>query len=433
MIAAKKRALQAPAGAVRRAIALDAELCAEEDGGGAYTFGFDRAGGVLRRGVGAQPLFGEKQLPEDDLPAALFFGGTAALCGESGALYVRGADGFSDSGMRFARVPNAVAVPEGGMLLWDGSTAAFVNEGEAQDAELGGFTAAAYSYDRLWLGQGMNLRFSAPASADFTGGRGAGGSFEAPDGAGDIAALCPLGSDLYVFRARGIERLTARGDEEAFSLHSVCACPAVYGDTVAAAGEGILFLTERGLYRFGGSAASPFAEEFAPCFAGVAQSDARGCVADGLYFLQARARIGGAEEPVLAVFRTDGSGGYILRRAVTGLNAYGGSAHCVCDGKPCRIVPSGMFAGRYGRAVWSCGVDAPEGRGILRSVCVRADGVFSLTVRSERGTRYLRVLPGVRSLPVSLPGEHFVLRLEGEDAGTVYSVSARFAAKGGLA
>lgn len=433
MIAAKKQPLRAPASAVRRSIPLGGAACAAEEGEGAYTFGFDRADGTLRRGAGAAALSAEGVPANDPVSAAFFDQGCAALVGESGRLYLRGEEEYEEGGLTFARTPCALAVPDGGMLLWDGTVSAFLTESGAEQTAFGAFAAAAYSYDRLWLGEGSRLRFSAPASSDLAGGRGQGGYIDVPDGAGKIAALCPLRGGLYLFRERGIERLDARGDEEEFSLHGACACPQVYGETVAAAGEGIFFLTARGPYRFDGNKAAPFAADFAPFFAGVRQEGARACAAGGRYFLQARARIGGKDEDVLAVFRTDGTGGYILRRAVRGIAACGDNVYFAYEGKPCRLAEGGAFVGRYGRAVWSRAVEAPASRGLLRSVCVRADGVFSLTVRSERGTRYLRVLPGEHVLPVSLPGERFILRLEGEDAGTVYSLSARFAQKGGPA
>ena len=194
----------------------------------------------------------------------------------------------------------------------------------------------------------------------------------------------------------------------------------------------MFFLTERGIFLFGGSTARPFAEDFAPFFAGVEQPDARGCVAGGRYFLQAQARIDGRVLPVLAVFRTDGSGGYLLRRAVTGLTACGGAAYCVSGGKPCRLTEGGPFAGTYDGAMWSRTIEPPAERGVMRSLCVQAEGVFRLSVQSERGTRYLRAAGGVQTLPVSLPGNRFTVRAESEGAGTLYALSARFV-KGGTA
>ena len=424
----------------RRTVAVALDKAAEYAAESEFSYGFDRSEGTLARGAGAEEFSPGAALPSGEAPAALFrvraaAGDAFALVCRSGKLYGCAPGGaFADAGVTFAGVPAAAPFFDADgkecLALSDGAAVAVLSENGAEKSEtIPAFACAAFHFERLWSLNGAKARFSSPADAcDFTAGRGGGGAIDFPDGAGAIAAALPFRGGLYLLRERGVQELAAEGDERAFRLRDVCACTRICGATAAAAPEGIFWLAEDGLYRFDGARAEPFAEEFAPVVAGADLAAARAAVWGNRYVLQARARLGGREEDVLAVLRTDGAGGYVLRRAVSGLTACGGEVFFVCGGKVCRLRGDGPFLDSYGRAAWAGTVRAPWPDGTLRALRVRLRGQFTLTVMGGRGLRRAEIAGDgeTKVCPVRLAGDSFVVRLETDGPGCVYALSAQF-------
>lgn len=431
---ARKSPLSVAAARRTAAVALGGPARAAVGEDGAFSYGFDRADGTLSRGAGASCYIAAAALPAGEEAAGLFglpAGGAEALYCRSGKLYARTAGAFSDTGVNFAAVPASVRFFDGAeekLALSDGVSVAVLGaQGCAAAEGIPPFSAAAFWYERLWTFAGSGAEYSAPADpASFAAARGGGGSVSFPDAAGEIEAAVTFRGGLFLLRGRGVQELSARGDERAFCLGDVCACPRLYGATAAAAPEGVFWLSESGLCRFDGSKVQPFAEDFAGFFAGVEQPAARAAVWRGNYVLSARARLGGEVEDVLALFRCDGSGGYILRRAARGLASCGDAVTFVHGGAVYRLTEGGPFAGVYGRAVWAREVRSPYAGGLLRAVRVRAEGSFLLTVRGPHGLRRLPVFDGERDYPVKLAGDAFALRLESDGPGRVLSLRAEF-------
>lgn len=370
------------------------------------------------------------ELPAGEMPAAAFrlqaAGGEARLlyC-ESGKTYYRLPTGgaFVQDAVQFSRVPACVEITaeENALLFSDGeSIALLTEEGFAAREDIPAFVCGAWYYERLWLalpGEGGNIKFSAPADfSDFGEVIGGGGSIGFPDAMGEVRALVPLGIYIYVVRARGVQRLEARGSERDFILRDLFSCGDILAGSAAAV-AGKLFWAERGgVFSYGGSGE---AEEVCPAFCEnlplAEANEVRGGAFGRRYALQ----IG----DMLALFRAEGDGACIAAKNVGGLTCLGGGALCVYRGDVCAV-----SAGEPSLCVWESEPYSAGGRSLLRAVRVRASGAFTLTIESGEGKRRIEIAGrgGERRYPVNLAGENFVFRLRAEREGKVRSLSAEY-------
>ena len=402
-------------------------------GEGALPLGLVCRGGVLTAGTQLSPL------PAEGLPEgaeAVFSANGAYLAYAGGAVYVRaaGAAGYVRSALAFARIPSAVRVYDGtageALLLSDGVKCALLTKSGLAEEAVPAFSAAAYAYERLWLvtGEqgGVRLRYSSFEDwRDFAEAAGGGGYLDVPDGAGSIAALVCFENAVYLFRAYGLQRLDARGDERAFAVRDVCTCARVYGESVAVCGGHIVWLGEDGLHAYNGSGAAPFAQPLSARLCGE-QAAARGCAANGLYYLQADVRLAGGRVRALCSVGENGESFSLLAGSFTGLAGCGGQALAVY-GVPC-VLREGQAEGLCPRRAWECALQPPAGARLQR-LCLDADAGFTLRVSGARGSRSFCVRRGgAQSFPVQLAGTKFRVRIEGGGAcGQVRSLAAVWA------
>ncbi len=375
------------------------------------------------------PVSAGWELPAGETAAAAFrlqtAGGEARLlyC-VSGKTYYRVPAGtFAASGVQFSRIPACVeiAAEENCLLFSDGeSVALLTKDGFAVREDIPAFVCGAWYYERLWLalpGAGGKIKFSAPADfSDFGEVIGGGGSIGFPDAMGEVRALVPLGIYIYVVRARGVQRLEARGSERNFILRDLFFCGDILAGSAAAV-AGKLFWAERGgVFSYGGSGE---AEEVCPAFCEnlplAEANEVRGGAFGRRYALQ----IG----DMLAFFRAEGDGACIAAKNVGGLTCLGGGALCVYRGDVCAV-----SAGEPFLCVWESEPNSAGGRALLRAVRVRASGTFTLTIESGEGKRSIEIAGrgGERRYPVNLAGENFVFRLRAERGGKVRSLSAEY-------
>lgn len=391
------------------------------DSESARSFGFAPSGGALRCAPVLRPL--DISPPAGETPAAAYrletgSGSCYALYCASGKTYFMGAAGtFAESAISFSRMPAAVEAyaDEHVVLLSDGAnTALMTAEGIAAREDIPAFACGAWHYERLWLAAAGedSVRFSAPGSyADFSEGTGRGGKIAFPDATGEISALVPLGIYLYVFRARGVQRLEARGAERDFSLRDLFGCGGIYAGSAAAAGGKLFWAEEDGIYASDGTRAERIRSDL--CGQPLsAASEMRAAAVGRGYALS----VG----QTLAVIDADGAA-YIAAEDAAGLVPYACGALCIRQGKIC------AFAAQNALRTWTSGPVSAGGRAVLRAVRVRARGRFDLCIASGGGERRISVFgEGTRRYPVNLAGENFTFRLQTEGAGEVYSLSAEY-------
>ncbi len=110
------------------------------------------------------------------------------------------------------------------------------------------------------------------------------GFIKMADGRGKLIKLVSFGGYLYIFRERGISRLTANGSQEDFYLTNLFTSSGkILKDTITLCGDRIVFVATDGVYSFDGSTTSRILEKLGDLFVG--SKDSFGCYFDGKYYL----------------------------------------------------------------------------------------------------------------------------------------------------
>lgn len=147
---------------------------------------------------------------------------------------------------RFKEKRKFYAVTETGVYLLEGGTA-------RQVGSSGGKCAAVLG-ERLYIASGNLLNYTAPLEPENWELSEDGGRIVLTENGGDIVALVPFGGRLYLFREHEILRLRADAGDLNFRFERV---PFDGGTPVAGSaaetGGSVLFVTERGLFRFDGA------------------------------------------------------------------------------------------------------------------------------------------------------------------------------------
>lgn len=170
----------------------------------------------------------------------------------------------------------------GTAYLVDGSTNAIRFDGtdvtHNTSAPIGGVTA--FWADRLWVANGSTLYASRVSDAtDWTDdGVDDADAFQAVvrnNNGYTITALKPFGPDLFVFKAKSIDRVTLASDGLNFGLYPITShLGTTHPDSVVSADNAIVWLAEDGYYAYDGSQIRRISEAITPTVAQITQLDA---------------------------------------------------------------------------------------------------------------------------------------------------------------
>lgn len=408
--------------------------------GDAPDFGFEDKGKFLGAGYGAEAL--PLTLPQGQQAQAVY-----ALDGAEGRAYcLVSADGkvwycaaggseFTDSGVQFAARPAACRVSggEAGWLLSDGtSVALFTADGVGAEAEIPAFSCACWHYERLWLvpaSDAEQLYFSAPgALRDFSSAIGGGGYVRVPDEKGDICTLVGRENYLYLFRERGVQRLSARGDEAEFEVRDEFSCARVYAETVCETGGCIYWLGEDGLHRFDGGKEENFADTCR--FFSETQLSPFAVAAAGMYTLHARICTEGGEEEAFVLIHPLRGDRQVVRASASFASACGGEVIFASDAGLFRLQKGAAPSRRIVRRL-----ENPLAQpSCLSEVVLYGKGMYVIRFSGERGTRIVRLNAafGSARAAVNLAGGQFLCELLSEGpACELRALTVRYT-KGGL-
>lgn len=390
----------------------------EKEGG--YLLQFCVKEGTLEGGIGTEGL----AIAGTPAVRAVYRTGAAvAAYATSGKLCTGAA--LADSGFTFAEIPACVALPDGdGMLLSDGDVCVRVTASGAEKLDLP-FRTAVFAYGRLWrTADGVRLYYGAPDDYEESAAeRGKAGYIDSPDAKGKILRLFFVKNEIVVLREYGLQRLVAHGDEEEFSFEDLLSCPAVNGGSAAATQNAVFWLTESGFRVWGDAKVNGYSDFFAPH---AASQSLRGAACGDRYFLQSEYTLpDGTETEGLGVFDTQGNG-YLIPKKAEGLVCAGNCVYFTHEGKGYAITEGGNFLGEIPHRVWQSAPLEPFGcRALLGEVCVRSQGPFLLSVKSEEGSRDLCFAGGLCRKRVQLAGTVFTFRVQAENC-RLYALSAVF-------
>lgn len=200
---------------------------------------------------------GSQQLSTLQTPVAALYATRSGVIRRTASNGYTRPDG-SSFGLNFA-AEQAVSVPEpaGGVatLFVGGGKTVLVRKDSLKDLTniAGGADCAAVHHERIFLGTGNILSYSAPLDAEDWSGNMA-GKVSLPETGGAIRALLSFGERLYVFRERELLRLRADANDLNFSFERVhFGCGNFLAGTLQPCGEKMIFATPRGLVSGDGS------------------------------------------------------------------------------------------------------------------------------------------------------------------------------------
>lgn len=137
-----------------------------------------------------------------------------------------------------------------GLVIYDGESVSVVENSP-------GFSSIATHYERVYgvvNGKKNQVWFSSVLDpTNWTVSGDDGGFITFQDECGEVEMVVSFLGYLYIFREHGIFRLTAYGDQSEFSLKKVFTDTGrIYKNTIALAGNKIMFYTDEGIYTFDG-------------------------------------------------------------------------------------------------------------------------------------------------------------------------------------
>jgi hypothetical protein len=237
---------------------------------------------------------------------------------------------------------------------------------------------------------------------------------------------------LYVFRERGITRVSAYGDQTEFAVtHLFTAGGKIYDKTVAVCGNVIMFLTQDGLFVFDGAEARRISPKSLPAIK--ATEESRAFFRDGKYYLSCYTE---TEDETVGC-----ESGEFVNNAVLEYDVYDGKSVLYrgvdvrgfyylpaknaifmtqANGQPLVFCDEGTLCGEPIEAKWvmpysHLGVPHREKR--LEEITFFADCETTLTIKSNRESVSYDILPRSRLARVKLRlvGDVFAIELSTSD------------------
>ncbi len=269
-------------------------------------------------------------------------------------------------------------------------------------------TYAAMHYERLFAVSGCRVRYSKPLVPDnWEQAVQDAGYVDLPSEGGDTVAIVSYKERLYLFREHGITQLRALGDTLNFKAVTMpYACGKILAGSVRTCGENVLFLTESGLYSFGGAACeridgagTSFIDLSAPVSA---------AAYDGKYYCAVCLRDG---EKCIFCVDPEQKTGHFIRFAATSV-AGGDALYFTEGGHLHRLTDRGLPGD--GECVVKCErslLGLSDAEKFVDHITVEGEGYFQIEVRAEHGpSRFVRGYAGERlRLPFPVRGNTFSL------------------------
>lgn len=148
-------------------------------------------------------------------------------------------------------------------------------------------------YERLFAildGDRKTLMFSANLDpTNWNAELDEGGFIQMYDERGKLIKLISFNDYVYVFREFGITKISAYGDQEQFSVsHLAVSSSKIFGESICACGEYVMYLAEDGIYMFDGYTSKKINLGIEKLFEGQNNDDCRGIYYMNKYYLACR-------------------------------------------------------------------------------------------------------------------------------------------------
>ena len=229
------------------------------------------------------------------------------------------------------------------------------------------------------------------------------GFIDFPDARGALLAAVEFLDYVYVFRAYGITRITAYGDQTAFSASQLYVSSGrIFGGSVTLCGDRIVFLAEDGLYEFDGIYTRRVAEGVAPMIA-PENDGAVGRYHRGRLYLALDLISKGERVRAVFVYRPQDGAFYLMRGVnVAGMETLAADdwselAFVLADGRLALRSDLPELFGAPLEKTWRTPLTdfgLPGREKLLAELSLFSDGEIAVEIESDREKRTVRVAGG---------------------------------------
>lgn len=343
-------------------------------------------------------------------------------------------ENFSEiSGVYFKNPPSAVNYTYAGknVIIFSGETQICVYDGESVTTvnDAPSITSACIHSERLFVTEGGE-KTALWFSDDFdplnwnVSLEGA-GYIDLRDGRGSLLKVISFGGYLYVFRNYGITRVTAYGDQTAFSVEGITTNSSkIIKDSITLCGDRIIYLAQEGFYSFSGGKPTKILQELDGLILGVNNQNAKGCYFGGNYYciIKIKENSGVEREVLLSYNLKDGS--FMLGKdlKITDFAVYEGENNCallfLCENQN-KIGTLSTKSQYFNQPLKKSWISGESDLGIRCEKCVTRVNVNTLTpikvqVKSEKEckTLYFKGSTAKQSSSIAVKGERFTIGVE---------------------
>lgn len=244
---------------------------------------------------------------------------------------------------------------------------------------------------------------------------------------GRLLKVISFGGYLFVFRSFGITRVTAYGDQSAFSVNDLFVSSGkIYGNSITVCGDCVLFLASDGLYRFDGLTTRRISDDYRD-FIDFTFGGVKGEYYGGRAYFILKANFEGVSDTaILTVNPKNYADYYFIRGAaaediavIAGENNYrlvilaNEKMQFLCDESViCGTEPEKVWLSKFG----DFGLKAK--RKILDRVSFYTDKSATVTVKADDKTRTFTVKGGAkkREIKPRMAGDRFSIKIKCTEA-----------------
>ncbi len=253
------------------------------------------------------------------------------------------------------------------------------------------------------------------------------GYIDLRDGRGSLVKVISFNGYVYVFRNYGITRITAYGDQTAFSVDGITASIGkISPKSIAVCGNQVIFLAKEGFYTFSGGSPVRIMERLDGVICGVEQDEAKGVYYNGNYYCLLKVKdenenyISGVvcynlADKTFTLYRDLYIEDFTL---LEGENYFKLLFICADNCAIGELSNKSEYFGGSLQKSWKSGKSDFDVRKIknITRLFINTKTPIELTLESERGSRkvYFKGSPVRQSLPVSIAGEYFSVQIKCE-------------------
>lgn len=244
---------------------------------------------------------------------------------------------------------------------------------------------------------------------------------------GRLLKVISFGGYLFVFRSFGITRVTAYGDQSAFSVNDLFVSSGkIYGNSITVCGDCVLFFASDGLYRFDGLTARRISDDYRD-FTDLTYGGVKGEYYGGRAYFILKAKFDGVTDTaILAVNPKNNSDYHFIRGAaaddiavIAGENDYrlvilaNEKLHFLCDESAiCGVEPEKVWLSKFG----DFGLKAKNK--LLDRISFYTDKSATVTVRADDKIKTFTVKGGAKKREISpkMTGDRFSVKIKCTEA-----------------